>query len=176
MGRQPSRGLRRGTPLANGAMNLLTSILVTIDFSDAANEAARRAAQIAPQNDARLTLLNVVDPSRFKGPRALISPASTPRPPSGHDANGTRPPGGRLGLQSKSMLHSATALAPAASLHALHPISPGWACLVVPLRPPARHGSIAASTPGVRPRCKAFARRPPARSACRLRVKDPSRE
>ena len=43
-------------------MNPLESILVTTDFSDAANQALQRAALIATQHQARLTLLHVVDP------------------------------------------------------------------------------------------------------------------
>lgn len=45
-------------------MTLLDSILVATDFSEASNNAVHRAALIAAQHDARVTLLNVVDPAR----------------------------------------------------------------------------------------------------------------
>jgi len=51
----------------------LKSILVTTDFSDHANNAVRRAALLAAQHTARMTLLHVVDPSALKGPRAWFS-------------------------------------------------------------------------------------------------------
>lgn len=57
-------------------MNPLESILVTTDFSDAANQALQRAALIATQHQARLTLLHVVDPSALKGPRTWFSSAA----------------------------------------------------------------------------------------------------
>lgn len=54
----------------------LDSIVVTTDFSDDAHNAVRRAALIAAQHKARMSLLHVVDPSRLKGPRAWFSSPS----------------------------------------------------------------------------------------------------
>ncbi|AKJ30778.1 universal stress protein [Caldimonas brevitalea] len=54
-------------------MTPITSILVATDFSVAANIAVRRAALIAAQHDARMTLLNVVDPSTFRPLRGWVS-------------------------------------------------------------------------------------------------------
>ena len=51
-------------------VTLLASILVTTDFSEASNHAVHRAALIAAHHDARLTLLNVVDPAGLKRLRA----------------------------------------------------------------------------------------------------------
>ncbi len=50
-------------------MTSLDSILVVTDFSDSATNAVRRAALIAAQHQARLTLLHVVDPAVCSGPR-----------------------------------------------------------------------------------------------------------
>lgn len=49
------------------------SILVTTDLSDDADNAVRRAALVAAQHAARMTLLHVIDPSALKGPRAWFS-------------------------------------------------------------------------------------------------------
>jgi nucleotide-binding universal stress UspA family protein len=57
-------------------MTLLNAILVTTDFSDDAHNAVRRAALIAAQHNARMTLLHVVDPTTLKGPRAWFSSPS----------------------------------------------------------------------------------------------------
>lgn len=57
-------------------MTPLNSILVTTDFSDEAHNAVRRAALIAAQHKARMTLLHVVDPATLKGPRAWFSSPS----------------------------------------------------------------------------------------------------
>jgi len=51
-------------------MSFLNSILVTTDFSEASNNAVHRAALIAAQHDARVTLLNVVDPAEVRRLRA----------------------------------------------------------------------------------------------------------
>jgi nucleotide-binding universal stress UspA family protein len=51
-------------------MTLLDSILVTTDFSEASSNAVHRAALIAAGHDARVTLLNVVDPAGLKRLRA----------------------------------------------------------------------------------------------------------
>ncbi|MEO7152462.1 MAG: universal stress protein [Burkholderiaceae bacterium] len=50
-------------------MIALNSILVTTDFSDAGNNAVRRAALIAAQHEARVTLLHVVDSDAYKRSR-----------------------------------------------------------------------------------------------------------
>lgn len=55
-------------------MIALNSILVTTDFSETGNNAVRRAALIAAQHEARLTLLHVVDAFALKRLRTWLCP------------------------------------------------------------------------------------------------------
>ena len=57
-------------------MTTLKSILVTTDFSEAAHRATCRAALIAAEHGAELTLLNVEDPSSFRALRGRFSARS----------------------------------------------------------------------------------------------------
>ena len=57
-------------------MTTLNSILVTTDFSEAAHRATCRAALIAAEHGAELTLLNVEDPSSFRALRGRFSARS----------------------------------------------------------------------------------------------------